>query len=487
MLTYSKKSVSRVKQPAALLQKKKHGAASTIQTKLTVGKPNDKYEQEADRVANQVVSNTAIQRKCSACGQEEQPGLQRMEEEEVQAKPIPAIMKMEEEEPQAKLQKQEEEIQTKASNDAPPATSASVESKIQSSKGRGAPMDSSTKSYMEQGIGADFSGVRIHTDSSAIQMSQELGAQAFTVGRDVYFNSGKYQPQSGAGKHLLAHELTHVVQQTPEVRTKKLPQHNISNTGQKQISRWTIAGNTATVSRRGDTLAALANSITGNWKDWGCIWIKRMRNDKMGWTDKYPRYLEIGDTFDISNLTATTGKNATIVFRGADLYLQAIQTLYGGQGATAFRGQLADIAEYGKKPIQNLTLAGHSSGGRMWGDSATFVPGNHDPETPGPHGINSRSQSGPQRSWFTRNARVRFTGCSSQGVASSFASHFLRRGAMAKGTNHWICGWVRPSGARGLSVDNAPCNWATHTGQVHYSAAPFHGQAGLWVDHAGTL
>ncbi len=66
---------------------------------------------------------------------------------------------------------------------------------------------------MESGFGADFSDVKIHTDSSAVDMSNNLNAQAFTHGNDIYFNSGKYDTSSTSGQHLLAHELTHTLQQ----------------------------------------------------------------------------------------------------------------------------------------------------------------------------------------------------------------------------------------------------------------------------------
>jgi hypothetical protein len=66
---------------------------------------------------------------------------------------------------------------------------------------------------MGSAFAADFSGVSIHTDEKAAQMSKDLHAQAFTYGNDIYFNSGKYNTDTSAGKHLLAHELTHVVQQ----------------------------------------------------------------------------------------------------------------------------------------------------------------------------------------------------------------------------------------------------------------------------------
>jgi hypothetical protein len=75
---------------------------------------------------------------------------------------------------------------------------------------------------MESRFGADFSNVKIHTGSYATQLSKDLNAQAFTVGNDVYFNEGKYQPESSEGKHLLAHELTHVIQQAPDISAKKI-------------------------------------------------------------------------------------------------------------------------------------------------------------------------------------------------------------------------------------------------------------------------
>ena len=79
--------------------------------------------------------------------------------------------------------------------------------------GGGAPLDNGTRSFMESGFGTDFGGVRVHTDGGAAQASRELHAQAFTMGQDIYFASGRYQPQTQEGQKLIAHELTHVVQQ----------------------------------------------------------------------------------------------------------------------------------------------------------------------------------------------------------------------------------------------------------------------------------
>ncbi|MBK7409811.1 MAG: DUF4157 domain-containing protein [Saprospirales bacterium] len=79
---------------------------------------------------------------------------------------------------------------------APPALAA----RLQATKGGGRPLPGSTRSQMESGFGTDFSSVRIHTDSQAVQLNQELGAQAFTHGRDVYFGAGRFQPETRGGE-----------------------------------------------------------------------------------------------------------------------------------------------------------------------------------------------------------------------------------------------------------------------------------------------
>jgi hypothetical protein len=79
--------------------------------------------------------------------------------------------------------------------------------------GGGSPLDTETRGLMESRLGHDFSGVRVHTDAKAHESAQSINAQAYTVGDDVVFQSGKYEPSTDSGRHVLAHELTHVVQQ----------------------------------------------------------------------------------------------------------------------------------------------------------------------------------------------------------------------------------------------------------------------------------
>lgn len=93
------------------------------------------------------------------------------------------------------------------------AVGDSVESDISRETGRGSGLDGSTRGQFEGFFGVDLGGVRLHADSKAAELSQSLGAEAFTVGNDVFFGEGRFTPGSSSGMGLLAHELTHVVQQ----------------------------------------------------------------------------------------------------------------------------------------------------------------------------------------------------------------------------------------------------------------------------------
>ncbi len=158
----------------------------TIQRKLAIGAVNDPLEHEADAMADKVMrmpEQNFVQRKCTAC-----------EEEKAQRKTLASS-----------IQKKEADSNSVASD--------TISNQIYSTKSSGKSMNESTKSFMESRFGADFSKVRIHSDNNSSQLSNQLNAQAFTVGNDIYFNKGKYSPESHEGKHLLAHELTHTIQQ----------------------------------------------------------------------------------------------------------------------------------------------------------------------------------------------------------------------------------------------------------------------------------
>jgi hypothetical protein len=96
-----------------------------------------------------------------------------------------------------------------------------VEQAIQTARGGGQALDSTVRAQMEPAMGADFSGVRVHTGGQADALNHHLSARAFTTGQDIFFKQGEYSPGSSGGRELLAHELTHVVQQNGDsVQTK---------------------------------------------------------------------------------------------------------------------------------------------------------------------------------------------------------------------------------------------------------------------------
>ena len=257
----------------------------SVQAKLTVGQPNDKYEQEADAVADKVVQKLsepnllqtkstkpvipsiqakqimpithAVQPKCAECEKEEEntgenitdqklpllaAGLPnppsapevnnfRSTKKAVQLKGNTSISETikpviqnkpifeSDAKPELPVQRkcetceEEENLQKKESSGSEATVSPSIESRLTSFNGSGSSLPEPVRNNMESSIGVDFSNVKIHTDNSAVQMNKDLHAQAFTHGNDIYFNSGNFNPESKDGQHLLAHELTHTVQQ----------------------------------------------------------------------------------------------------------------------------------------------------------------------------------------------------------------------------------------------------------------------------------
>lgn len=157
-------------------------AAPGVQAKLTVNAPHDAYEQEAEQVAESV-----MQRPDDALG--------GATESQNLVTPIQRIQR------------------AGPPNSQGAAVPPGTEQQIERMKGRGEPLPDRERAFFEPRMGAEFSHVRLHTDATAVQTSRELGARAFTVGSDIAFNAGEYQPGTSAGRRLMAHELSHVVQQ----------------------------------------------------------------------------------------------------------------------------------------------------------------------------------------------------------------------------------------------------------------------------------
>ncbi|NET54914.1 MAG: DUF4157 domain-containing protein [Symploca sp. SIO2E6] len=196
--------------------------SKAVQAKLKIGQPNDKYEQEADQVAAQVVQRiNAPPNTQPTQGQ----SVQRQEkpEEELQAKRDISALQASPLSPdlQREVMPEEEELQAKSILQRREAiaggeASTDLASAINSARGGGQPLDAGLQQSIGEAMGADFSGVRVHTDAQSDQLNKSIQAKAFTTGQDVFFRQGAYQPGSRGGQELIAHELTHVVQQNGE-------------------------------------------------------------------------------------------------------------------------------------------------------------------------------------------------------------------------------------------------------------------------------
>jgi Domain of unknown function (DUF4157)/Glutaminase len=157
-----------------------------LQTKLTVSQPGDAYEQEADRVAEQVMRMPAPGTAMPSIVPEQDESLMRKEGKASGAG-------------------------GRAIEGAPPIVNSALSS-------GGQPLDAGTRTFMESRFGYNFSDVRVHTNGQAAESTQAVNARAYTVESDVVFGEGQYKPGTGEGQRLLAHELTHVVQQEPNTQ-----------------------------------------------------------------------------------------------------------------------------------------------------------------------------------------------------------------------------------------------------------------------------
>lgn len=250
---------------------------SFFQTQLKTGEKGDKYEKEADNAAGKVANKVpaspepVVQKQdisavqMSSMKENEEKPVQKAEKKE-EEKPVQKAEKKEEEKPVQKAEKKEEEKpiqkEEKKEEDKPvqkaekkeedkpvqkaeaeenkevqpkheeedknehppimhkkkegngPDKGSDISEKIKKTKGKGQPMSEKTARQMEQAFGADFSNVTIHTDEQAASLNKDMHSIAFTNGSDIYFAEGQFNPDSSSGKTLLAHELTHVIQQT---------------------------------------------------------------------------------------------------------------------------------------------------------------------------------------------------------------------------------------------------------------------------------
>jgi hypothetical protein len=165
---------------------------AVIQPKLTLGTPGDMYEEEADRVARQVVDE--IQSSAFREPNKLSPGERKPDCGEA-----------------GRVQRQ---ITVRSAGDAGGELSSEWEGELQRAKSGGQPLSQLVKEPMERAFGADFGGLRVHTGAQADMLARSIQAKAFTTGQDVFFRQGAYEPGSRGGKESIAHELTQVKKQS---------------------------------------------------------------------------------------------------------------------------------------------------------------------------------------------------------------------------------------------------------------------------------
>ncbi len=193
------------------------GKRQVVQPKLTIGRPNDKYEQEADRVAAQVVRQINHPAPKSMA----QGGMVQGKEEEsgLRMKPMPTISEIEAMPEEGEMRKKPMVQRREAIGGG--EASAELSGEINRARGGGKPLDPGLQLAMGQAMGADLRGVRVHTDERADRLNRSLSSRAFTTGQDLFFKKGEYQPGRGRGLGLIAHELTHTIQQRKRPKIQK--------------------------------------------------------------------------------------------------------------------------------------------------------------------------------------------------------------------------------------------------------------------------
>jgi hypothetical protein len=178
-----------------------------VQPKLTINPPGDRFEQEAERVANQVMrmptpvlfpARTCPSGKCNP----------RDDEDLIQAQCLPpGVASLTQRQPYNERRRNERDKRC------PPRETPDLDARMARMDGSGHPLSLSARNFFETRFGYDFSRVRIHTTALAADTARSINARAFTSGRTIVFGSHEYRPEADSGRRLIAHELCHVVQQ----------------------------------------------------------------------------------------------------------------------------------------------------------------------------------------------------------------------------------------------------------------------------------
>lgn len=241
-------------------------ARSNIQPKLKVNAPRDQYEQEADRVAYQVMRMPAPARSTGPASSKLSASFHTAAKTVMrQPSPRETEEEMDIEKQRAMLElvcpECEDLLQAKEASSQGVSVCTGFESQIESVKAGGQPLPETVRASLEPKFGYDFSSVKIHTDARAGDTAKRMNALAYTTGPHIVFAPGQFAPHLYEGRKLLAHELAHVVQQSAATRLPGTASTDVTNTqaGSDNIFRYTAADCDRWYEECGDGCRSLPN------------------------------------------------------------------------------------------------------------------------------------------------------------------------------------------------------------------------------------
>jgi len=187
--------------------------AATVQRKCTECEKEEKVQRKPGEKEEEKIQRLPVKKE----EEKVQRAADKKEEEKIQRLPV----KKEEEKVQRAANKEEEKVQKKEANTA--SGSKGIDSYVGSLNSKGQPLPAKANDFFSSKMGYDFTNVKIHNDKEAAHSAKDINARAYTIGNNIVFNEGQYDTESSEGKRLMAHELTHVVQQdtTGKVKAKK--------------------------------------------------------------------------------------------------------------------------------------------------------------------------------------------------------------------------------------------------------------------------
>jgi len=340
-----------------------------IQPKLSVNEPGDHYEQEADAMAYRVMRMSMSTMGESPFFKPVQAGIQR----------------------KCEHCEEEEKLHRKESSGAETHGGNELDSYVGSLGSSGQALPESSRQFFEPRFGQDFSNVRIHTDSVAAKSAQSINALAYTTGNNIVFNNGQYSPESDSGKKLMAHELTHVVQQGGAVQMKiqrACEDSKKTNAKQANIQLIVVADDDG----KNPTTAPRMTAVDRVWEKC-CIHMNVL--DTKVVKDTSAKSLEIGGGTASAKETALAANktaNAINVFTVSTFNKGGVENKnYSGGGRTFYLGSSSPVSILveGAVPTVVAHEIGHALRGNVDHEAGTIMEGSGAFDAPNPDKVSA--------------------------------------------------------------------------------------------------